>query len=139
MHVSISLMGCGLKCSCLFQIRPCARSKQLFLTLKGRLGTDRLLKKICLLWCVFWLPSWAGKARIPKLSVNVSCCHGGCRADPLQPPNQRTPNRGAGQGRSGSRESEGIYVEYIYAYACVLLCPTLCDPMDCSPPGFSVH
>ena len=19
------------------------------------------------------------------------------------------------------------------------LCPTLCDPMDCSPPGFSVH
>ena len=25
---------------------------------------------------------------------------------------------------------------------CVLvaqLCPTLCDPMDCSPPGFSVH
>ena len=29
--------------------------------------------------------------------------------------------------------------------ACVLLhlvaklCPTLCDPMDCSPPGFSLH
>ena len=21
----------------------------------------------------------------------------------------------------------------------VLLCLTLCDPMDCSPPGFSVH
>ena len=19
------------------------------------------------------------------------------------------------------------------------MCPTLCDPMDCSPPGFSVH
>ena len=19
------------------------------------------------------------------------------------------------------------------------LCPTLCDPMDCSPPGFSIH
>ena len=23
--------------------------------------------------------------------------------------------------------------------ACVLSCPTLCDPMDCSPPGSSVH
>ena len=22
---------------------------------------------------------------------------------------------------------------------CVLLCPTLCDPMDCSPPGSSVR
>ena len=22
---------------------------------------------------------------------------------------------------------------------CVQLCPTLCDPMDCSPPGSSVH
>ena len=27
-------------------------------------------------------------------------------------------------------------------YVCVLVaqsCPTLCDPMDCSPPGSSVH
>ena len=23
--------------------------------------------------------------------------------------------------------------------ACAHLCPTLCDPLDCSPPGFSVH
>ena len=22
---------------------------------------------------------------------------------------------------------------------CAQLCPTLCDPMDCNPPGFSVH
>ena len=33
---------------------------------------------------------------------------------------------------------------YIYIYVAVLclvtqLCPTLCDPTDCSPPGFSVH
>ena len=33
---------------------------------------------------------------------------------------------------------------YIYNWdvSCVLVtqsCPTLCDPMDCSPPGFSVH
>ena len=29
-----------------------------------------------------------------------------------------------------------------YMYVCVLVdqsCPTLCNPMDCSPPGFSVH
>ena len=29
-----------------------------------------------------------------------------------------------------------------HEYLCVLVtqsCPTLCDPMDCSPPGFSVH
>ena len=24
-------------------------------------------------------------------------------------------------------------------YACMLSCVWLCDPMDCSPPGFSVH
>ena len=24
-------------------------------------------------------------------------------------------------------------------YMCTQLCPTLCDPMDCSPPGSSVH
>ena len=24
-------------------------------------------------------------------------------------------------------------------YAVAQSCPTLCDPMDCSPPGFSVH
>ena len=32
---------------------------------------------------------------------------------------------------------------FILEYACVhaqlLSCPTLCDPMDCSPPGSSVH
>ena len=35
-----------------------------------------------------------------------------------------------------------IYI-YIYTYAVLclvaLLCPTLCDPLDCSPPGSSVH
>ena len=24
-------------------------------------------------------------------------------------------------------------------YICVQSCPTLCDPMDCSPPGSSLH
>ena len=36
-----------------------------------------------------------------------------------------------------------IYI-YIYIYTCIHAkflqsCPTLCDPMDCSPPGSSVH
>ena len=30
---------------------------------------------------------------------------------------------------------------YMYIYCCLVtkLCPTLCYPMDCSPPGSSVH
>ena len=36
-----------------------------------------------------------------------------------------------------------IYVyTYIYVYVCIYIyrvCPTLCDPLDCSPPGSSVH
>ena len=27
----------------------------------------------------------------------------------------------------------------VYVCACAQLCPALCDPMDCSPPGSSVH
>ena len=36
----------------------------------------------------------------------------------------------------------GSTLKYLYLLiACSVsqLCPTLCDPMDCSPPGFSVH
>jgi len=35
-----------------------------------------------------------------------------------------------------------VYMSVFYVSACVLVtqsCPTLCDPLDCSPPGFSVH
>ena len=28
---------------------------------------------------------------------------------------------------------------FIYNYVCAQSCLTLCDPMDCSPPGSSVH
>ena len=28
---------------------------------------------------------------------------------------------------------------YICCYLVTKLCPTLCDPVDCSPPGFSIH
>ena len=27
----------------------------------------------------------------------------------------------------------------MYIYGITQLCPTLCNPMDCSPPGSSVH
>ena len=27
----------------------------------------------------------------------------------------------------------------MHVYSVAQLCPTLCDPMDCSPPGSSVH
>ena len=34
-----------------------------------------------------------------------------------------------------------LYTEYSCAVLCLVTqsCPTLCDPMDCSPPGSSVH
>ena len=35
-----------------------------------------------------------------------------------------------------------LFLEYVYVCVCVQvaqLCPTLCDPMDCSLPGSSVH
>ena len=38
------------------------------------------------------------------------------------------------RGNSGNDSTE--------VYVCVLVtwsCPTLCDPMDCSPPGSSIH
>ena len=36
---------------------------------------------------------------------------------------------------------ERVALTYIHTVLCLLiqLCPTLCDPMDCSPPGSSVH
>ena len=32
-----------------------------------------------------------------------------------------------------------IPINFACMYVCVQSCPTLCDPMDCSPPGPSVH
>ena len=45
---------------------------------------------------------------------------------PLQPP-QRWTRRGLGM------EKNRMIAQSLQS------CPTLCDPMDCSPPGFSVH
>ena len=32
-----------------------------------------------------------------------------------------------------------IVYKYIHVYVCIYMCLTLCDPMNCSPPGSSVH
>ena len=32
-----------------------------------------------------------------------------------------------------------VYTYWVFAYSVTQLCPTLCHPMDCNPPGFSVH
>ena len=32
-----------------------------------------------------------------------------------------------------------MYVYVYYVCGCAQLCPTLCDPVDCNPPGSSVH
>ena len=32
-----------------------------------------------------------------------------------------------------------LLLDYMLGCDCAQLCPTLCDPMNCSPPGSSVH
>ena len=52
----------------------------------------------------------------------------------------KTPRHGQGDPRSAS--STCIYSQlclWLVRVLAVQLCPTLCDPMDCSPPGSSVH
>jgi len=48
---------------------------------------------------------------------------------------------GAGGGNSKILAKSGIYIPNTFykASATSLQCPTLCDPMDCSSPGSSVH
>ena len=36
-------------------------------------------------------------------------------------------------------ENRAISKDYLYCVLVTPLCPTLCDLMDCGPPGFSVH
>ena len=53
----------------------------------------------------------------------------------LQQPRHRN-NLSIHQQTNGKRKCD------TYMYVCVLVtqsCPTLCDPLDCSPPGSSVH
>ena len=42
---------------------------------------------------------------------------------------------------TGLGEFQPFYIQCLNARMCARLqsCPTLCDPMDCSPPGSSVH
>ena len=58
-----------------------------------------------------------------------------------------TSKRGMGEGRRVNvfllpekKKNQLSYGHYACMHAKSLLsCPTLCDPMDSSPPGFSVH
>jgi len=38
-----------------------------------------------------------------------------------------------------TKEQTNTDEQYTAAAASLQSCPTLCNPMDCSPPGFSVH
>ena len=59
------------------------------------------------------------------------------------------PSRLRSMGSQGVRHNRltFTFTHYIYIYICVCMkesevaqsCPTLCDPMDCSPPGSSIH
>ena len=42
-------------------------------------------------------------------------------------------------GKLGERVRETSALLLCCCCLAVQLCPTLCHPMDCSPPGFSVH
>ena len=47
-----------------------------------------------------------------------------------------------GAGRGMEREVEVSRCKLLYVCVCnksLQLCPTLCKPMDCSPPGFCIH
>ena len=44
---------------------------------------------------------------------------------------------GEGEGRMNWEDNTDIYT--VAAAKSLQLCPTLSDPMDCSPPGSSVH
>ena len=51
---------------------------------------------------------------------------------------------GVAHNKSNMTEKLSLYIWYSLNFVCVCVlvaqsCPTLCDPMDCSPPGFSVH
>ena len=51
-------------------------------------------------------------------------------------------NSGNINGQDTETTEESQVNTYIYVCMCVKLlqsCPTLCDPMDCSSPGSSVH
>ena len=39
----------------------------------------------------------------------------------------------------GLRVSSLVSFKIVCVYMCAQSCPTLCDPMDCDPPGSSVH
>ena len=63
---------------------------------------------------------------------------------PADAPGSHFTHQQAGQGGQGGVGEQGQIdpaCEWVERQMCIVvqLCPTLCDPMDCSPPGSSVH
>ena len=58
---------------------------------------------------------------------------------PIQPRKPTLPTALAAAGNRGGRESAAVSVHFPCCCSVVWLCPTLCDPMDCSTPGLPVH
>ena len=58
----------------------------------------------------------------------------------------REDHSGLGEAQGGGRGWKAWTHLFLRCYLCVLCCdqplqpwPTLCNPVECSPPGFSVH
>ena len=92
----------------------------------------------------------SGTSRTAKASViqtNLVCCHFSCQSQGIFPTNQET-NHGCYLVLPGFSSICFLSVcltlcvcmcVCVWARKCPQLCLTLCDPMDCSPPGSSVH
>ena len=60
---------------------------------------------------------------------------------------EKVEGGGVSHGTNSLTTAEGwLYLQFLFNFVlpllCVLVtqsCPTLCDPTNCSPPGFSVH
>ena len=61
--------------------------------------------------------------------------HGNTRMKEIQ---QRSPLWG-GETEGSNMHDKGFFEKYSYCVLVTQLCPTLCDALNCSPPGSSVH
>ena len=77
-----------------------------------------------------------GTSRPPDLSPEKSVCRSGSNSQNWTWNNRLVPNRK--RSRVKAVYCHPAYLTYMQSEV-AQLCPTLCDPMDCSPPGFSIH
>ena len=93
-----------------------------------------------------WSNEWPGESPASRASKEPGqLSSGGPDRQELWDSGQADPERREvrktylwkGSTKINTQQNKGLWVTY-----CVLVaqsCPTLCDPMDCSPPGSSVH